>query len=370
MRALVFMMAVGCGGQVKVEAAPTDSDAIDSAAVDSFGDVTNETFTPPDTSTPPPDTTPPVPDTKPPPGGCKLTDPLAPPIACGPIEGGATVCSSTTKVASCPMDSGCMATVKQSGPLLDHRIGRLRLWAPDALLSLTSIAFDPNINARCANSGTESFNWLLQINRTARTLKTGSAKPSADGVKFSFLDESFSGASTSAICPGFVGPTAPLDLRPVTVEYAVVGAGLETGEETLLIPSLNVAIYDSSGIPIVLPLRQARFRVASLDDTTCIGSWNKSYWCDGDSLGWTTGGRVVAKITAEDADRVPIKSAGCQSLCAILVNDATKTDGKTCKRGPDGKIPEIGTHCVGGTSCKNAFLFSATFGSYGIDIVP
>lgn len=365
MRALFFLIVtVGCGSQVNVVPAPTDSDAIDTG--DSFTDGTTETMTPPDTSTPGPDTKPPMPDTKPPPGGCGLTDPLDPPIGCTPMEGGAVPCSTTTKVASCPMDNACMATVKQSGPLLDHRIGRLRLWAPDALLSLTSIAFDPNINARCVNGGAESFNWLLQINRTAGTLKTGSAKPSADGAKFTFLNESYSGTPAATFCPGFVGPTAPLDLRPVTVSFATIGAGIETP----LLPSLNIAIYDSAGIGIVLPLREARFRVASLTDTTCFGSWNKSYWCDGDSLGWTTGGSVVAKITAEEADRVPIRSASCQSLCAILVNDATKTDGKTCKRGPDGKVPEIGTHCVGGTSCKNAFLFSATFGSYGIDILP
>lgn len=31
---------------------------------------------------------------------------------------------------------------------------------------------------------------------------------------------------------------------------------------------------------------------------------------------------------------------------------------------------EIGTHCVGGTGCKNAFLLSTTFGSYGVTITP
>jgi len=45
-------------------------------------------------------------------------------------------------------------------------------------------------------------------------------------------------------------------------------------------------------------------------------------------------------------------------------------DGKVCKRGPDGKVPEIGDACIGGTSCKNAWLFSATFGSYGVTITP
>lgn len=50
----------------------------------------------------------------------------------------------------------------------------------------------------------------------------------------------------------------------------------------------------------------------------------------------------------------------------ILVNDVTKTDGKRCKRGPDGKVPEIGNSCLGGTGCKNACLLSTSFGAYGV----
>jgi hypothetical protein len=53
-----------------------------------------------------------------------------------------------------------------------------------------------------------------------------------------------------------------------------------------------------------------------------------------------------------------------------MVNDATKTVSGLCKRGADGKIPEWGDSCVGGTSCKNAFTFSATFGSYSTPIAP
>jgi hypothetical protein len=360
MRFLFAIVLMGCGSQVTTTNPVTDSEAIDSA-VDSTTDSTTDVPTMGETGltdTGSIDTAPPMP------GACSLTDPLNPPIACGPEAGGATTCFSTSKVDSCPMDNGCMAYVKQGLSVMEHRIGRLRFWSPDALLSLTSIAFDPNVNAKCANGGTENLSWLLRINRSSLTLETGGARPSTDATKFSFLAESYSGATASAICPGFVGPTAPLDLRPVSTMISATG-GVDAS-----LAQLNIPLFGSSGIEMVLPLREVRIRIPSLADATCFGKWDKRYWCDGDSLGWTPGGSIVAKITAEDADRVPIKSAGCQSLCAILVNDATKTDGKVCKRGPDGKIPEIGTHCVGGASCKNAFLLSTTFASYGIDITP
>jgi hypothetical protein len=67
---------------------------------------------------------------------------------------------------------------------------------------------------------------------------------------------------------------------------------------------------------------------------------------------------------------VPVKSAGCQSLCALLANDPTKTEAatKTCKKNADGSYPEIGDTCVGGASCKNAFRLVATFAAYGVTI--
>lgn len=295
-------------------------------------------------------------------GTCELSDPLDPPLGASPESCGAVKCSTTTKVAECP-NNECMYQVAQTGPIKNFRMGRIRLWSPDALLSLTSIAVDPNVNAKCANGGSESFTWLMQVDTAAKTIKTGGARVGTASKDFAFLAEKVNAASVDAICPGFKGPTDPVDLAPVNSTITFEGEKFTTPQ----IPQINVPIFDSSGVPIILPLREAFIKNATINGS-CIGKYQKDFWCDGDSLGWTTGGAIIAKITAEDADRVPVKSASCQSLCAILVNDSTKTDGKVCKKGPDGKIPEIGTHCVGGTACKNAFLLSATFGAYGVNI--
>lgn len=339
----VVLAAIGCGGSVA--ASP------DAAAIDEAGGV--------DTAVP--DVA--IPDAGP--TSCAAPNPLDPPLGCGPSAGDPP-CSSTSNVSRCPTDNACMAPVKQAGPILRHRVGHLRLRAPEALLALTPIAFDPNVNAKCANGGTEGLSWLLQIDINTKSLRTGPSRPSTDGATFAFLNETVSGDSLSAVCPGFVGPATPIAVRAETTPFVAAGAGFNAAP----IPQLTLASFDSSGIPIIFPLREARIRVGSLADPTCIGKWSREYWCDGDTLGWTDGGSIVAKISVEDADRVPIKSAGCQSLCAILVNDATKTEGKACKRGPDGKVPPIGNACIGGEGCNNAWLFSASFSSYGVNITP
>ena len=49
-----------------------------------------------------------------------------------------------------------MASTPQSGDVLNYRMGRIKLWAPDALLSLSALAVDPNVNPKCMNNGNES----------------------------------------------------------------------------------------------------------------------------------------------------------------------------------------------------------------------
>ncbi len=313
------------------------------------------TAAPADTGTPTTDT-----------GGgdpCKVVTKEDPPIACPP-DPTLPKCKSTAEVASCPSDTACMAVAKQTGDILNMRMGRIRLWAPDALLSLAPLAVDPNVSPKCANNGAETFNWLVQIDKKANTIKTGGAEKSADAKTWAFSTKKVNGADLSGICPGFVGPADPIDLSPITLPVVFTGNTFSSSK----IDKINIPIFDASApTPIVLPIQQGIVKNVTISaDGNCIGSWNKDYWCDGDSLGWTTGGAIVGKITVEDADHIPVKSAGCQSLCAILANDASKVSGKTCKRGADGKIPNIGDATV--TTTNDAFLLSATFSAYGANI--
>jgi len=305
-----------------------------------------------------------------------LPDIENPPTVCGPIDSCAPPCSAERMVAvkDCPTNNACMAPVMQSGDVSNLRMGRIRLFAPDSLLAITAIAVDPNVNPKCLNNGTDEFSWLMQIDKKANNIKTGGARKSLDGGKtYAFLAETVDASKIGEICPGFEGPTKPVDLAPITSTITFTGQAFSTKSIDLI----NVPIFDAtSGVPIILPLRDAFLKNVTLSaDGTCIGKWEKDFWCDGDTIGWTTGGNIVGKITVEDADRVPVKSASCQSLCAILANDLTKTTknkagNSVCKRNADGvTYPEIGDSCAGGgASCKNAFRLAAGFGAYGINI--
>lgn len=291
-------------------------------------------------------------------------DPNDPPVACGPVCG-LKDAKSTAQVDGCPSDNACMAPVKQSGNVLNYRMGRIRLWAPEALLSLTALAVDPNVNAKCFNNGNESFNWLLQVDKTKNTLLTGGAQVSADHKTFAFLSQKVDGKDLSGICPGFVGPDAAIDLSPISLPITFTGNVFKTDP----IKKVNIPIFDgTTTIPIILPLQDGIIKNVTIgDDPTCIGSWNKNHWDDGDTLGWTTGGVLTGKMTVDDADRVPVKTAGCQSLCAILANDSSKTTGKTCKHNADGTVV-AGIGDTTTTDGHAAFLLSATFSAFGVDI--
>ncbi len=302
--------------------------------------------------------------------GCSSETPPVSPTAdagttCPPVCGrdaSVAKCSDVTKVQSCPQHP-CMAQVPQSGDVSTLRIGRQLPVAPASLVTITRTAIDPNVNPTCFNAGRDAFNWLLRIDKKANTLTTGGARPSADGKVYKFLDEDVDGTQLAALCPAFVG--APLSLRPKTIAFKPGANGKYASEA---IDKVNIPIYSES-IPIVLPLSEVRFSEVQLSaDGTCVGSWERDYWCDEGSLGWKTAGVIDGKILVSDADQVPVKSVGCQSLCAILVNDATKTDPmtKTCKKNPDGTYPELGDTCLGGTGCKNAWQLRSSFAAYGV----
>lgn len=288
-----------------------------------------------------------------------------------PYESGLPVCRSLKEVDSCPTDGACMAVTAQGGDVLDLRMGRFRPSDPFGFTALAGVLIDPRMNAACVNSGDESFNWLLQIDRKNGTLTTGGARRSLDRKTFTFTTEMVSAADLSSGCPGFVGPSTSIDLSPVTVPITFRGDTFDSGT----LPRLSVPIFDPSpGVaPILLPLADVAFTNVTLSQGgSCIGSWDKSLWCDGDSLGWKTAGTLTGKLTLEDADHVPIKFADCASLCALLANDGaltTKSNGHyVCKRDADGRIPPIGDANVG-IGYHNAYLITATFSAYGVTIV-
>lgn len=300
-------------------------------------------------------------------------DPATRAYHCGPSELGDSPCTNTTSVATCPTDTACMAMRKQSGAKSDYRFGRLEFAAPASLLALEGIAFTPFVNPNCVDklSG-EGLNLLLRLDRSSGTIQIGGAARSVDHATFSFLGTSFDPSTYASVCPGAASAgSAPFALAPASscISWSTGGTSFSTGT----MATLNIPIYDTpSGPPMMLPLREASLQDVTVSpDGNCIGSWQRSFFC-GMSVGWTTDGAIVGKIAADDADRIVIKKVGCQSLCALLVNDSSKTDSSGhCRKDASGRvIAGLGDTCVGGAGCKNAFQFTAAFAAYGVTIAP
>ncbi len=305
------------------------------------------------------------------PGNGVTIDPANPPLPCGPTDFADGKCANVSAVSSCPQGStgnGCMAQVPQSGNKIDLRMGRLQLYFPSSLQAVAGIAVDPAVKAFCDTSGTEQFNWVMHVDLDAKTITTGGAHASTDHKNFAFATDTVMGSSLDGICKGF-GSGPNINLAPVSGNITVTGNSFTTD----VINKVNVPIFaPGTSVPIILPLSQTKLQDVTLSaDHSCVGSWNPLYSC-GASKGWTTGGAVVGYITVAEADAVPVKDAGCQSLCALLVGDMSKTaknagGNAVCAKNADGSYPAIGdSDLAGGT--KNAFRLSATFGAYGITI--
>jgi hypothetical protein len=266
---------------------------------------------------------------------------------------GDNACSKTTAVAGCLTSSPCTSTVTSAGDTPTLRISRLRLTAPASMLALTKIALDPYVAPRCARPDTgESLNWLLRLDRAHGMLTTG-AGVRDDAGRYSFATIP---ATTAPTCAGFAPSTFDLTPSVATITNSCGAFSTST------IARVNLPNGDWA-----LPLVDVRLHdVTTSANDTCIGAFYAEYYCN-DSLGWLTAGTLDAKITLEDADRVPVPAAGCASLCKLLVNNSTLTDGDRCKRDASGAIVARGDSCSHEGYCSDSLAFRAYFAAYAVD---
>jgi hypothetical protein len=378
--ALLFVGAAACSGRV-FELAGVPETGLDdgghpTAAVDSGvaphdgGGAVDSGRPPVDTGVAPPDD-----------GGATVTstcpaviDPANPPANCGP--NGIPICDPNTRtnLSACPA-SPCLASVAQTPTHSNLRLATLRIFEPAVFVSIATIAFEPTITPACMG-GSETWNWLVELDEKAQTLRTGGARYAADHATYAYLDgQSLTGGDLSAACAGGFdagGPTAIVNLASVTTTLKPSAAGATS----LPISLVNLPVYPDTkptSLPIVLPLTNLAFRnVTTSNGGTCVGKFDDAYSCDGDTLGWTPNGAISAQIKVTDADRVPIVPLGCKSLCSLLIGDAKSvkgSDGKLhCPKDASGAYAAVGDSCSTGGSCKDAFALTATFAAYGVAI--
>jgi hypothetical protein len=286
-----------------------------------------------------------------------------------PCSPGAT-CTATNKA--------CLGLVDNSGQTkFGLRMTELDISSPPALTQgVVSMVVGPAVNPNspsCNEPGQATFNWLLQFDTTAGTLKTGGAKPVADATMgYAFDMETLAGKA--------IAPITLMTMVDATGNFSVM-----TGQN-LNVPIFLNAMGTSS---VVLPLQQARITMGTLSsDHNCIGTFNAAGLdpnnsCTPDATHplFKTAGKLDGFITLADADQVPVSAIG-ETLCVILSGSAmmygmpgtgAQAGTTVCKRDAMNNIVYKGGWCsttnmAASATCADAEQLAAAFAASSIKI--
>ena len=292
-----------------------------------------------------------------------------PPPDCQPATANDAQCAGggcAIDEAKCGAASTCLPLGDNRGrTVLDFRIRRLNIAAPDALAALEfqQKVTIPSIDlksAECGERGVDSWAWLMRVDREKKTLTTGGAPPSADPFKLGYCFYNSERNGTK------IAPAASV---PVRLEQG--GTVFSSGASAKLTMPLFVG-GDPKAL-VLLPISDFAVRNVTIGaEDNCIGAFNAKALngaCVEDPAKcskWRTAGAMAGYISLEDADGVDV-SAFKQSLCALL----TKFKGAKCPRDAAGKITLEGDYC-GATrkacDCRDSFWVAATFAASAVRI--
>ncbi len=270
----------------------------------------------------------------------------------------------------CPIDTSkcgdpgtCLPLADNGGKsTLDFRIRRLNIAAPPslALPLIQNAIVTKNIDLKakqCGELGNGAFNWLIRLDKTANTLKTGGAPPVTD-----FLGQGY--------C--FYNHTTTTGVKVGPADGTVKFDG-DTFSTTTPIKSLPIPIFLAGDVNnvIVLPITDATITSVTISaNNNCIGSFQPKA-LDSDCVDdpgacskWQTAGAIGGYITLEEADGVLVQDLS-ESLCVLLTGTvSSKTADGKCQRDGGGHIVPKGDFCsttktAGG--CQDSYWLAATF---------
>lgn len=266
---------------------------------------------------------------------------------------------------ACPgvgVDSACLAlTDNRDSNVFALRLSQLIITAPAELA--TEVVYNiigAGVNAdlpACNVFGDGTFNFMLEFDRDAGTLRAGGALPEANpSAGYCFVTD------------------ASHEVAPVTVPSNLMPDGTFSTDP---LPRIVVPIYDdkAGSSAVYLPLRDARIESATLSsDQNCIGRFNSEGLRPEENCApllsenrhyFVNAGTLTGYITLEEADAVDVKITG-ESLCMLLGGPNAKGDGATsgivrCER-QNGEIVLKGDWCSTTNSaggCQDAFRLEA-----------
>lgn len=296
--------------------------------------------------------------------GCGGDDPPA------TTTGGAADCTPT---AECPYAAGaeCLAfTDNRDQAKFTLRMSQLTVTKPEALARNTvEQIVSRGVRAKlpeCKLQGDGTFNWLLEFDTAAGTLKTGGAKPVADPNQgYCFTDETV------------MQNGMPFEIKPIESDAPIQDGKFSAGMGEEVIVPIYLDATDTTKV-VLLPLKGARLFDGTISaDNNCIGKYNAAgldpvNLClpEDDIPAFLDGGSLEGFISLDDADTVVIDVLG-QTMCVLLSGDPlTFGDGgdpvTRCKRDTNDIIMLTGDWCEATNApatatCKDAFKLGATF---------
>ncbi len=306
-------------------------------------------------------------------------------VACGDDTSGTggqpPAGSGCEPTIGCPeVVSDCVAFADQAGAdTFSLRISQLTVQAPAALTDTTvknllSKGVTLNDGTSCQSpdgfslfNGDGTFNWILNFDLTAGTLRTGGAELQTDPTKpYCFLS----------------GDIAGFDVAPLETTISVDGNKFTIDE----VRDVAVPIFTDPGDQskvIILPLNGVRiFDTTFSTDHNCIGVFNSNLdpnnLClpDAATPTFVDAGNLEGYVTLEDADAVLVPELGNASLCTLIAGaEFTDQDTKTCLRDAGDVITFQGDWCAGTAegepgsaataTCADAVQLRATFSASG-----
>jgi hypothetical protein len=249
------------------------------------------------------------------------------------------------------------------------RIAELALSAPKAMaqglfadLIRKGVLLDRDA---CNLAGTGTISWLVELDRTVATLKTGAAKPADPTAGYCFVNESIGSVSAvPAISPAPLGADGSFTAETI---------------DTLYLP---LYLDAAASTVVLLPLSALQISGKLSADGRCIGAYDDATLSPANACqpapgakSFTHAGNVVASISLEDADQSDVTQLA-QSLCVLLSGDSMMYgDGakpiSRCKRDAGGKILFQGDWCsqIDGPAragCADAVHLVGTFAASAV----
>jgi hypothetical protein len=249
--------------------------------------------------------------------------------------------------AACNVVDGtkCMAKIDNSASTRKTlRLSQLQVLKPAGLASkvIQFTVVGPAVTANDKACGLNTakggqFNWLLDFDLTAKTLRTGGARIADPDKGYCFLKTDVGGVAVDPI-------VAQISYDDATGKFATTSQ-----IDKLVVPIFTTT--DPNNVPILLPITNAQIADGTLTEKgNCIGRFKgeageldedcqttSSDVNDPAAYQFENAGKVRGVVTLEETEKVMIVDLK-QTLCRFLFGIGDPNDDTKCPTGADGKL--------------------------------